>query len=290
MERKGKGYIVIAQNNSEHDYLEMTYALALSLKATQKENAICVCVDEQTKSLIEDKHRNVFDYIVDIPWGDADPDARWKIHNKWKYPHMTPFKETIILDSDMLFTTSVDHWWDYLSKKDIWACTNVKTFRNEDVVDDFYRKKFTELELPNVYSNFTYFNESEITFQFFKMVELIMKNWGVYYDKFLKGVGQKWMSADLAYALAIRLLDLEEETCDYNIKDVPTFVHMKSKIQNVPHNQIDNDWTKSIPSEMSSDLSIRIGNYTQSLPFHYVEKEWMSKDKIKILEDAVNEK
>ena len=27
-----RGYIVIAQNNNEFDYLEMTYALALSLK------------------------------------------------------------------------------------------------------------------------------------------------------------------------------------------------------------------------------------------------------------------
>ena len=58
-------------------------------------------------------------------------------------------------------------WWDYLSKKDMWICTNVKTFRNEDVVDDYYRKKFTQLELPNVYSNFTYFKESETTFEFF---------------------------------------------------------------------------------------------------------------------------
>ena len=40
--------------------------------------------------------------------------------------------------------------WDYLSKKDMWYA-NVKTFRNEDVVDDYYRKKFTQLELPNVY-------------------------------------------------------------------------------------------------------------------------------------------
>ena len=65
-----KGYIVIAQNNTEHDYLEMTYALALSLKATQQENAICVCVDEHTKSLITEKHEKVFDHIVDIPWSD----------------------------------------------------------------------------------------------------------------------------------------------------------------------------------------------------------------------------
>ena len=79
-----KGYIVIAQNNEEHDYLEMTYALALSLKATQKENAICVCLDEYTKSLVQDKHRKVFDHIVDIPWNDDAGTDKWKIHNKWK--------------------------------------------------------------------------------------------------------------------------------------------------------------------------------------------------------------
>jgi len=136
-----KGYIVIAQNNEEHDYLEMTYALALSLKATQKENAICVCLDEYTKSLVQDKHRKVFDHIVDIPWNDDAGTDKWKIHNKWKYIHMSPFDESIILDSDMLFSKSVDHWWNYLQKRDVWCCTNVKTFRGEDITSDFYRKK-----------------------------------------------------------------------------------------------------------------------------------------------------
>ena len=42
-----RGYICIAQN-SKYDYLNQAYGLALSLKATQKENAICVCVDEYT--------------------------------------------------------------------------------------------------------------------------------------------------------------------------------------------------------------------------------------------------
>ena len=44
-----KGYIAIAQNNEEHDYLKLAYAMALSIKATQKENKICICVDENTK-------------------------------------------------------------------------------------------------------------------------------------------------------------------------------------------------------------------------------------------------
>ena len=274
-----RGYIAIAQN-SKVDYLKLAYALALSLKATQKENQFCVCVDEDTKSAMPDKYKEVFDYVVDIPWNDPAKGDVWKIHNKWKYPHMTPFKESIILDTDVVFTQPVDQWWDYLSKKEVWACTNVKTFRNENVKSDYYRTKFTELELPNIYSNFTYFKESQTTFELFRMIEIIMTHWHVYYDKFLKGIGQNWMSADLAYARAIKLLDLENEVCDYDIKDVPTFVHMKSYIQNIASTKISGIWTESIPSELGSDLKVRVANYEQSLPFHYVEKEWMTDDKI----------
>jgi hypothetical protein len=271
-----RGYIVIAQNNNEYDYLEMTYALALSLKATQTENSICVCVDPHTKSLITEKHKKVFDHIVDIPFGDPAEFMNWKIQNKWKYIHMTPYDETIILDSDMLFTHDVSFWWDYLEDKDFWACTNVKTFRNEDVVSDYYRKKFVELELPNVYSNFTYFKKNERSFEIFRMIEMIMVGWDEFYDKFLKGIGQTWCSADLAYALAIKLLDAEEETCDYDIKDVPTFVHMKSFVQNIDNTKIDAVWTKSIPATVNDDLSVTVGNYKQTMPFHYVEKEWLT--------------
>ena len=39
-----KGYITIAQNSEDIDYLEMSYALALSLKASQDINKLCVCV------------------------------------------------------------------------------------------------------------------------------------------------------------------------------------------------------------------------------------------------------
>ena len=48
----------------------MAYAMALSLKATQKENQFCVCVDENTKLAMKDKYKEVFDYVVDIPWND----------------------------------------------------------------------------------------------------------------------------------------------------------------------------------------------------------------------------
>ena len=91
-----KGYIVIAQNNATVDYLQQAYALALNLKLTQSEvNKLTVCVDKATKRLITDKHRQVFDCIVDIPWIDDAENSDWKIQNKWRYegevrgePHM----------------------------------------------------------------------------------------------------------------------------------------------------------------------------------------------------------
>lgn len=280
-----KGYICIAQNTADHDYLSMSYAMALSLKATQSINNVCLCVDAPTKSLLTGKHYAVFDDIVSIPWhDDAQYKATWKIHNKWKYAHMTPYDENIILDSDVVFTEKVDHWWSYLSAKDFWACTNVKTFRGENVTSDYYRKKFVDANLPNVYTNFTYFKQSDLTYEITRMVEFIMKNWDVFYKKFLQGIGQDWLSADLAYALAIRLLDVETQTCDYTIKDVPTFVHMKSFVQNININKINADWTKSLTSQLSDDLTVMIGNYKQEVPVHYVEKHWMSDEKIKTYE------
>ena len=123
-----RGYIVIAQNNDTVDYLQQAYALALNLKLTQSTvSNLTVCVDKKTKSLIQPKHKKMFDKIVDIPWNDEATDADWKINNKWKYYYMTPYDETVILDTDMIFPFDISNWWEHLSTKDVWACTNVKT-------------------------------------------------------------------------------------------------------------------------------------------------------------------
>jgi enamine deaminase RidA (YjgF/YER057c/UK114 family) len=98
------------------------------------------------------------------------------------------------------------------------------------------------------------------------------------------GDGQNFVSADLAYALAVRLLDLEDETCNYAVQDMPTFVHMKSYVQNINHTKISGVWKDSIPSQLREDLSIDIGNYRQTLPVHYVEKDWLTKDMVSLYE------
>jgi hypothetical protein len=281
-----RGYIVIAQNNDTVDYLEQAYALALNLKLTQ--TTVCnltVCVDPKTKSSITQKHKKVFDHIVDIPWTDEAQDSQWKINNKWKYYYMTPYDETVILDTDMLFPTDVSHWWDTLSSKDIWACTNVHTYRNELVYDTYHRKDLKANKMANVYTAFFYFKKSNLSTEFFKMVQIIFENWERFYFKYMpKGKPDK-LSGDVAFSLAMKILGIEDECTVDHMTEIPTFIHMKSKVQNIPTSMVEDDWTKTLPTYYKDYNNFKIGNFQITYPFHYVEKTWLTKDMIKQLEE-----
>lgn len=287
-----RGYIVIAQNNETVDYLQQAYALALNLKLTQSTvNNLTVCVDKNTKSKVTNKHMRVFDHVVDIPWLDSAEDHEWKIHNKWKYLYMSPYDETVILDTDMIFPTDVSHWWEILSQREVWATTKVRTYRDEVVSSDYYRKVFTANKLPNVYTAFMYFKKSELSSELFAMTEIIFQHWQRFYFKYLPNNKPSHLSGDVAFALAMKLLGIEDQCTRENINCVPTFTHMKSHIQNITSKvYVDEDWTKTIPTYYTSYNNFKLGNFHQTLPFHYVEKDWMTSEKIKQMEVAYYDK
>lgn len=284
-----RGYIVIAQNSGETDYLKMAYALALSLKVTQSTvNNLTVCVDKNT--VVPKKYSDVFDNVVQIPWLDDSKEEKWKINNKWKYYYMSPYDETVILDADMVFPTDVSHWWDILSEKDIWATTNVKTYRGENAVDHnmYYREYFIKNNLPNIYTAFFYFKKSDLASEFFQFVELIFQNWQRFYFKYMPNGKPENLSADVAYALAIQLLGIEQETTVDEVTEVPTLTHMKSFIQGVPSGSfLDEKWTLSLPTYFNNIRTFKVGNFQQRYPFHYVDKNWLTDDIIKSLENEV---
>ena len=83
-----KGYVTIAQNSGDIDYIRMAYALALSIKATQSTiNKLSILVTEGT--LIQPRYQDAFDKIIEMPWGDDAQNKDWKVNNKWKYIYVT---------------------------------------------------------------------------------------------------------------------------------------------------------------------------------------------------------
>lgn len=274
-----RGYLVLAQNTNTYDYVRLAYGLALSIKGTQsqyKDIAIA------TTDVVPDKYKEVFDHIVEIPWSDRAADSAWKIENKWKYYHMTPFDETIVLDTDMLFPKDISHWWDILAQKEMWITDKPRTFKGEIITSTYYRPCFPTNNLPNAYTAFMYFKKTEMVAEVVKMTQYIFEHWQRFYYDFLDETRPANLSGDVAYALAIKILGLENEC--FGKSEIPTFTHMKSHVQNVDQRLINEDWTKTIPTYFSDNCTFKIGNYEQHLPFHYQVKEWLTDDMIGKLE------
>ena len=276
-----KGYLVIAQNSNE-DYVRMAYALAMSIAVTQKQvRKLSIADDKNT--VVPEKYRIVFDNVLEIPFQDDAELSDWKINNKWKYYHITPYDHTVILDCDMLFTEDVSHWWNHFISRDITSCCDVKTFRNEVADTSAYRQTFVHNQLPNVYTAFFHFNKnSDRVYEYFKLVEHIFRNYDVFKEDFLNPPRQTFLSADVVYAMAAKILGIGDEVCNKDLH-YPTFVHMKTQCQNF-NKQYSEKWSKHIPVYYSSKCELKIGNYKQTLPFHYRDKEFLTDEIITKLE------
>lgn len=281
-----RGYITLAQNSGDTNYLEMAYALALSLKMTQSEvfNLTVVVTPGQK---ILDKYKPIFDHIIEVPDEDSDANETWKLKNKFKYLHISHYDETVVLDADMLFFQDVSHWWDIMAQQDMWFCTNPLNYKGNPIVGNYYRKVFEKNNLPDIYTAFMYFKKTQMSYEVFHMVEMITHNWTKFEFEFLSAERPKHFSGDVAFALALRLTGHEYEAINNNLQ-IPKFIHMKSRIQGWPHpiELTAEDWTRYTTPTFTPDLECKIGGYKIVDPLHYHVKGFLTKEIVKYYEKA----
>lgn len=286
-----KGYLTIAQNGSGTDYVRAAYGLALSLKATQiGVSALSVAVEDP--STVPEEYLWAFDEVVQIPENDDARDERWKIHNKWKVNQITPYDETVLLDADMIFPTDVSDWWELLSRRTFWACTNIMGFHNKSVKvrkykDNPYRFYWPSV-LPDIYTAFMYFKKSSLTDEICHVAGIAMHNWDEFRHYYFEEQSPKKVSGDLAFATAINVLDVEEY-CTLPDVEIPCFTHMKSKLFGVHDYDLSEDWTIHIDSLLRDDITLMVNTFVQRFPFHYHVKDWLTDENLAILEKAARE-
>jgi len=270
-----KGHVFLAQN-SDVDYVTQAYALALSIKNNNIiNNQTCLI----TNNTVPQEYRYAFDHVVDIPWKDNAKDSKWKIENRWKIINASPFKESLVYDTDMLLLSSNDHWWDFLKNTDVSLTSSVVDYKGRVINNDFYRKTFTANNLPNVYVGVHYFKKNKRAFEFYKWLEVITKNYEDFYDKFLPNHKQRFCSMDVNAALAVTFMQAEGEFLNSPI----TFTHMKPAIQG--WQTTPSSWKNVVGSYFNKDNSLIVGNFLQLGVFHYTEDMFLTKDIIEILEN-----
>ena len=272
------GYLTFAQNNLATDYLRLAYIQALSIKATQQTNSYAVIISPD--QVVPDRYMDVFDYVIRLEEDDAESED-WKLSNEWKAWWLTPFKETFKVEADILFNTSVDHWWQIIRKNhDLLFTSTPRTYRNQVASSKKYRKLFVRNNLPMLYNGFMYFRYTTDTAAFFCKAHDIFKNWEAYKTTLLNAPEDMVADTDTVYALAVRELGWEDTVLN-PILDAPTFVHMKPGMQDLAENA---PWYEQIRFSISDDLRMNIGNYGQLYPLHYQNKEFITDELIEVYE------
>jgi hypothetical protein len=268
-----QGFLTIAQNTADTDYLQLAYLQALSVKITMPGSRYAVLVDAVTLKSVTDQHRRVFDYVIEIT-NDLAANSEWKLNNEWQVFELTPFKETIKLESDIVFTRSISHWWTAFRLRDIVLSTGCKDYRGKLSTAREYRRVFDDNQLPDIYNGLMYFRYTRTATQFFNIARQIFANWEHVSTNLLKNCRDPQPTTDVVYALTAKILGVEQ--CTLPGMDYINFTHMKPAI-----NSWSNDsWTKQVVWELEAPM-LRIANVNQYQPVHYYDKTWASEEVIK---------
>ena len=196
-----KGFLWFAQNNAQVDYVELSIKLAKSIKKYNKQNNICVVTDKKSK------FKNKYVDIVRVLENDDSAEHEIKWGNEHKAFSVTPFKHTIKLEADMLWTTNTDWWWYHIWQHDLVFSVDCFNYRDEIIKKSIYRELFVRNQLPNIYNGLMYFRKSAYAQKFFELAKWITKNWTQVKKNCLINCHDKYPSTDVVFALAYRMID-----------------------------------------------------------------------------------
>ena len=267
-----QGYLCKIGYNRDVDYLQMAYLQALSIKTTQKTiKNYAVIVDQKINNLLEEKHRKLFDSVVVI-------DEDWSFKNEWKIRNYSPWKKTIKLDADLIFTRDISHWWEYFSQWSLLFTNTVEDYKHRVIKSRWHRKLFDANTLPDIYTAFFYFKDDIETAEFFKLVKEIGDDWEWFAKEFLIKNTNPLPRDDEIFSIAAEIYGTEK--CILPGASFPKFVHMKEALNELV---IGTPWHEQIHFENNNN-QIWIGNYLQHLPFHYCSKTFVSQELVKIYE------
>lgn len=246
-----QGYLIVAIDNDQTDYVACARALAASLKYWHPGAKICLL----TETEIDDP---IFDIIKKLPHGDR---GGWA--NDWQCFFASPFRETVKLEADTLVASPIDHWWQMYRHREVTLTVGCYDYLGRRSAVRKYRKVFDDNALLDVYNAVTYWRLGEQSREFFLLVKHIFNNWSAYMQNLTGGAGQE-PNTDLAYALAAELLGKEK----FYIPgiDYPRLVHMKPAIVATA-----DDWHKELTWEIDRG-GVRINGHAQTGLVHYVEK------------------
>lgn len=241
----------MAVNTDSVDYVDMARRLFASLRHWNPEARTCLITDKEVEAV-------EFDHVrLLVPQHNPyanDPQAF----------RLTPFRETIKLEADMLIVSAIDHWWTMLRHRDLVISTGCRSWPGQLSQQRRYRKIIDENRLPDVYNAITYWRFSETSQQFYQLVRDVFANWDAVRQtiKFAEEIP----STDVVYAIAAQVIGPDTVTLPF--ATYPKITHMRPAIAGTA-----GSWTQELVWEIH-DGRLRVETVPQWGAFHYHAKDW----------------
>ena len=239
----------MAVNTDDVDYVSCARRLSLSLKQHHPAARVCLVTDKE----IEDP---VFDHVRQLIPNIENPYA-----NDAQLFKLSPFRETIKLEADMLIASPIDHWRSWFRHRDVVLSVGCRTWQDQVSTARNYRRLFDANHLPDIYNAITYWRLSDTAKEFFDLVKNIFSYWAQYRTLIKFSPAQP--DTDLVYAMAAQIMGVERVT----VPGSPQIVHMKRHHAGTQTEK----WTQELVWETDP---LRIQTVAQWGAFHYCEKDW----------------
>lgn len=241
-----RGYLIPAINTDTLDYESCARHLADSIWRWHPKAQITIVTADM------------------LPYGNQQGFA-----NDWQMFKISPYRQTIKLEADMLCSSPIDHWWTMFEHRDVVISQGCRDFYDQLSPQRRYRKFLDQNNLPDVYNAITYWRYSRTAEQFFHLVKNVFQHWQDY-RKLFKASDEE-PTTDFVYAIVAEMIGRESVTLPPGIG--PSIVHMKKGI--IPIRT--ENWTKEMVWEIV-DRQVRIQTVAQQGLLHYHVKDWLNNE------------
>lgn len=210
-----RGVLLFAQNNNTIDYIKQAIFCAKKIK---KHLNLPVALATDNPKYVSDTYSyysKYIDHIIELEWYYCNQkrtyydgtmstrDLEWRNHNRFLVYDITPFDETIVMDTDFIIGNNILlNCFD--SGEDFLIYRNIQDI-NHDRPDEHRFNKIADRSIDMYWATVFYFKKTEMTQLFFNLVSHIKDNWNFY--RLMYQIPSAMYRNDFSFSIAIHILN-----------------------------------------------------------------------------------
>jgi hypothetical protein len=263
-----RGVLLFALNNSTIDYIKQAIYCAKKIK---KHLGIPVALATDNPEYLKTQFPNYERYkhqVIPLEFYSTTQtrrfrdgtmskrDLEWKNHSRSSAYDITPFDETIVMDTDFIIGNNIllncfDTNEDFLIYRKI-------TDLNQERPDEFRFDKISDRSIDMYWATVFYFKKTEFMRSFFNLLDHIKENWHFY--RLIYQIPFKLFRNDFTFSIAIHILNGFERT----------------------------NWPKEMPGKLwfTSDADVLVKMEQEQYTFLLDKKEWVGHYTLGSIKDA----